>query len=75
MGPLELLRPNEECLEGMLGVPLGLVGGGDRSLDVAARRGDFGGAVGNGLKGESGSMLSPSGELMKLRGRESRLEV
>ena len=47
-----------------VGVPLG-----GPSCCIWARRGDFGGAEGKGLKG---SRLSPRGLLMKLRGRELR---
>jgi hypothetical protein len=69
-------RPIEAFRAGMGGVPLvGLVGEEDLSLDIW-RSGDFGGAVGKGSKGDSGgSRVSPSGLLMKLRGRELRFAL
>ena len=55
------------------GVPLGRSAfGGLLSWCIWVRRGDLGGAAGNGLKG---SRLSPSGLLMKLRGRELRFTL
>ena len=54
----------EDLLASGVGVPLG-----GPSCCIWARRGDFGGAEGKGLKG---SRLSPRGLLMKLRGRELR---